>query len=46
MLLAIIFSIINLGVGVTVPVMTVIVMQAAGPSYANMDGATLNVNLH
>ncbi|MFK4377045.1 hypothetical protein ABH948_002444 [Bacillus sp. RC218] len=44
LLLAIIFSIINLGVGVTVPVMTAIVMQAAGPSYANMAGATLNVN--
>ncbi|KIV73174.1 hypothetical protein SZ39_2061 [Bacillus mycoides] len=26
--------------------MTAIVMQAAGPSYANMDGVTLNVNLH
>ncbi|MBE7102616.1 methylenomycin A resistance protein [Bacillus cereus] len=44
MLLVIIFSIINLGVGVTVPVMTAIVMQAVGPSYENMDGATLNVN--
>ncbi|PFI78897.1 MFS transporter [Bacillus cereus] len=43
-LLAIIFSIINLGVGVTVPAMTVIVMQAAGPSHANMAGATLNAN--
>ncbi|QKH05674.1 MFS transporter [Bacillus cereus] len=43
-LLAIIFSIINLGVGVTVPAMTAIVMQAAGPSHANMAGATLNAN--
>lgn len=46
LLLVIIFSIINLGVGVTVPVMTAIVMQAAGPSHVNMDGVTLNVNLH
>lgn len=46
LLLAIIFSIINLGVGVTVPAMTAIVMQAAGPSYANTAGATLNVNRH
>ncbi|MFJ8221229.1 MFS transporter [Bacillus cereus] len=43
-LLAIIFSIINLGVGVTVPAMTAIVMQAAGPSHANIAGATLNAN--
>ncbi|ALC54726.1 MFS transporter [Bacillus cereus] len=43
-LLAVIFSIINLGVGVTVPAMTATVMQAAGPSHANMAGATLNAN--
>lgn len=43
-LLAIIFSIINLGVGVTVPAMTATVMQAAGSSHANMAGATLNAN--
>ncbi|WP_194145306.1 hypothetical protein [Bacillus mycoides] len=46
LLLVIIFSIINLGVGVTVSVMTAIVMQAAGPPYANMAGGTLNVNRH
>ncbi|QWH16461.1 methylenomycin A resistance protein [Bacillus mycoides] len=34
----------NLSICATVPVMTAIVMQAAGPAYANMDGATLNVN--
>ncbi|UYX52319.1 methylenomycin A resistance protein [Bacillus thuringiensis] len=44
LLLVIIFSIINLGVGVTAPIMTEIVMQAAGPSYENIDGKTLNVN--
>jgi hypothetical protein len=44
LLLVIIFSIINLGAGVMVLVMTEIVMQAAGLSYANMAGATLNVN--
>lgn len=43
-LLAVIFSIINLGVGVTVPAMTATVMQAAGPSHANIAGATLNAN--
>ncbi|MEH7460332.1 MFS transporter [Bacillus pseudomycoides] len=41
---ATIYSIVNLGIGVSVPAMTTIVMQSAGREHGNIAGATLNVN--
>ncbi|MCC2507988.1 MFS transporter [Bacillus cereus] len=43
-ILAVIYAIANLGVGVAVPAMTATVMQAAGKEHANIAGATLNAN--
>ncbi|KFN04584.1 major Facilitator Superfamily protein [Bacillus clarus] len=43
-LLATIYAIINFSIGVSVPAMTTIVMQAAGHEHGNIAGATLNVN--
>ncbi|WP_442857388.1 MFS transporter [Bacillus sp. FJAT-42315] len=43
-ILAVIYAMANLGVGVAVPAMTVTVMQAAGKEHANIASATLNVN--
>ena len=43
-LIALIFSIVNLGVGVTVPAMTITVMDSAGEKSSNIAGALLNAN--
>lgn len=43
-LIAIIYAIANLGVGVSVPAMTATLMQAAGRAHANIAGAILNAN--
>ncbi|MBO1581357.1 MFS transporter [Bacillus sp. XF8] len=43
-LLAIIYAIVNLGIGISVPAMTTAVMQTAGREHGNIAGATLNVN--
>ncbi|WP_246861352.1 MFS transporter [Bacillus cytotoxicus] len=43
-ILAVIYALANLGVGVAVPAMTATVMQAAGKEHANITGATLNAN--
>lgn len=43
-LIASIFAIVNLGIGVSVPAMTATVMQVAGRANANIAGATLNAN--
>ena len=42
--IAIIYSVVNLGIGIAVPAMTTIVMKSAGRENGNMAGATLNVN--
>ncbi|MGG0289960.1 MFS transporter [Bacillus pacificus] len=42
--IAIIYSVVNLGIGIVVPAMTTIVMKSAGRENGNMAGATLNVN--
>ncbi|KEK24586.1 MFS transporter [Bacillus gaemokensis] len=43
-LVATIYAIVNLGIGVSVPAMTAIVIQTAGREHGNIAGATLNVN--
>ncbi|TCW47581.1 DHA2 family methylenomycin A resistance protein-like MFS transporter [Bacillus thuringiensis] len=43
-ILAAIYAIANLGIGIAVPAMTATVMQAAGKEHANIAGATLNAN--
>lgn len=43
-LIALVFSITNLGVGITVPAMTTTVMAVAGKENSNIAGATLNAN--
>lgn len=43
-LLAIIYAIVNLEIGISVPAMTTTVMQTAGREHGNIAGATLNVN--
>jgi len=40
----IIFSIMNLGIGVLVPAITTILMEASGREYSSIAGATLNAN--
>ncbi|MFU2031037.1 MFS transporter [Bacillus wiedmannii] len=42
--IAIIYSIVNLGIGIAVPALTTIVMKSAGRENGNMAGAILNVN--
>ncbi|KYZ67873.1 MFS transporter [Bacillus sp. GZT] len=42
--IAIIYSVVNLGIGIAVPAMTTIVMKSAGRENGNMAGVTLNVN--
>lgn len=42
--IAIIYSVVNLGIGIAVPAMTTIVMESAGRENGSMAGATLNVN--
>ncbi|MFC9416163.1 MFS transporter [Bacillus mobilis] len=42
--IAVIYSMVNLGIGIAVPAMTTIVMKSAGRENGNMAGAILNVN--
>lgn len=43
-IIIIIFSIMNLGIGVLVPALTTILMEASGREYSSIAGATLNAN--
>lgn len=42
--IVVIYSMVNLGIGIAVPAMTTIVMKSAGRENGNMAGAILNVN--
>jgi DHA2 family methylenomycin A resistance protein-like MFS transporter len=42
--LAVLTSAMNLGVGITVPAMTAVIMKTAGQEHANIAGAALNTN--
>lgn len=43
-IIVVIFSIMNLGIGVLVPALTTVLMEASGREYSSMAGATLNAN--
>ncbi|MFI1915907.1 MFS transporter [Nocardia sp. NPDC020380] len=43
-LIVVVMGVVHLGVGISVPAMTTGLMSAAGPSHANIAGASLNAN--